>query len=72
MRQIIIQIIFFIKSAFENNFLEHLFYFAPNSGYYNFIANILAASLCFNFLMSSCSGLWIIIFNFTTNYFNFI
>ena len=32
----------FFKSAFENNFLEHLFYFAPNSGYYNFIANILA------------------------------
>ena len=31
----------FFKSAFENNFLEHLFYFAPNSGYYNFIANIL-------------------------------
>jgi len=32
----------FFKSAFENNFLEHLLYFAPNSGYYNFIANILA------------------------------
>ena len=31
----------FFKSAFENNFLEHLFYFTPNSGYYNFIANIL-------------------------------
>ena len=32
----------FFKSAFENNFLEHLLYFAPNSGYYNLIANILA------------------------------
>lgn len=31
----------FFKSAFENNLLEHLFYYAPNSGYYNFIANIL-------------------------------
>ena len=32
----------FFKSAFENNFLEHLLYFAPNSGFYNLIANILA------------------------------
>lgn len=32
----------YFKSAFEKNFFEHLFYFAPNAGYYNFIANFLS------------------------------
>jgi hypothetical protein len=31
----------YFKSAFENDFLDHLIYFAPNAGYYNFIANFL-------------------------------
>ena len=31
----------YFKNAFENDFLDHLIYFAPNAGYYNFIANFL-------------------------------
>ena len=32
----------YFKSAFEKNFFDHFFYFAPNAGYYNLIANFLS------------------------------